>query len=121
MMYKLTNDERAFLEKVQVISGYDFATLRNIMVAMNIATALEMYVGESDIPIPFLCKLKIRVQSQGKRIKENYEVESTNHFKEVLSKIAKDEPEVIEKYLQQEIRQELKKRMFPKQALISLQ
>jgi hypothetical protein len=119
-MYKLTKDERAFLEKVQVISGYDFSTLRNIMIAMNIVIALEMYAGESEIPIPFLCKLKIRVANQGKRIKETYEVESTNHFKEILSKITKDKPEMIEKYLQQEIRQELKKRMFPKQALISL-
>jgi hypothetical protein len=120
-MYKLTNDEKVLIENIQIMTGYDFAVIRNVMVALNITTAIELYAGEGEVPIPFLFRMKLRYYRDDKnKVREHYQIESTKHFKGVLKKLTAARMDVVESYLETEIRAELKKNTFKPDALIGI-
>lgn len=60
---KLSNEEKNFLDKICAVSCKDVNTVRDVLRAILIVSAKEVYAGSKTVNIPYVCRLALDTTS----------------------------------------------------------
>jgi len=99
---KLSRDEKDHVERIASALGKDPKEVQEVFLALIAYITLNFYEGKNEFVIPYLFKVKVKTKKvvvpKGFELQEEYKIESSNAFHDIISKIETKQTTWIEDF-----------------------
>jgi len=112
---KLSRDEKDHIERIATALGKDVKEVQEVFLALVAYITLNMYEGKDEFVIPYLFKVRVKskkvVIPKGFELQEEYKVESSIAFHDIISKLQSGQTTWIEEFCKVQLYQNLNSKL----------